>query len=178
MATCQRHSRYAHECGPLYITGSRLTEKPVRSDDGCMDCVVASAPRNDKKEVIEPKPDDLELKTDARLSTRPLPEFGEGIKGRGDRPRDDGLVERRGAPGDRTTAVDPDVGTAFRPVLIVQRNRLGQTTAAWIASSRSLLAMTNSIVIASPTGRRARRSMQPILQPHRLREPEGNNCAA
>src|SRR5690625_2020587 len=89
-----------------------------------------------------------------------------------------GLVERPGTTSDRTPAVHPDVETAFKPVLIVQRNRLRQTTAAWIASSRSLLALTNSIVIASPTGRRARRSMPPLLQPHRFGDPEENNCAA
>src|SRR5690625_3296692 len=47
-----------------------------------MDCLVAFAPRNDKKVIIAPKTDNCDLTPDARPSTRPLPGRG-GDQGEG-----------------------------------------------------------------------------------------------
>ena len=51
-----------------------------------MDCVVAFAPRDDKKVIIAPKTDNCDLTPDAQLSTRLLPgrrgDQGEGTRRR------------------------------------------------------------------------------------------------
>src|SRR5690625_191413 len=50
-------------------------------------------------------------------------------------------------------------------------------TASCCGRDEPLLAMTNRIVIASPTGRRARRSIQHLLKPHRFRKLVRTKCA-